>query len=72
MADSIMHQGISQGHLDRLNGEIIKPIVWLTTDASHIGHGLLTGNESVTSSQAIYMELVQGVRPKNLITHDKT
>jgi len=58
MAEASLRDGLSYGHLRRSSGEIIQPIVWLTTDASPCDHGLLTGKEILTESQIDYLQRV--------------
>lgn len=70
LAESILHSGISEGHLSRSDGTILKPIVWLTTDSSVNGHGLPTGG-TIPESKRRYAMAVQGDLKKNLL-QDKT
>jgi hypothetical protein len=70
MAEAILRDGLSQGHLPRSNGEIHQPIVWLTTDASPDGHGLLTGKEVLTIGQINYVQQVTGPI-RNTVTANK-
>jgi hypothetical protein len=72
LAESIVHSGISNGHLCRSDGTILQPIVWLTTDSRVEGHGLLTGGTVSKESQRRYIEAVQGRRMANNVLHDKT
>lgn len=71
LAENILSSSISAGHLNRLNGEMIHDVVWLTTDDSHRGHGLTTG-EKLTSSNVAYLERVQGAPIEQKSTLDKT
>jgi len=72
MAESILASGLSNGHLSRANGAIERPVVWLTSDQSHEGHGLLTGAEKITESSRSYMERASGKKLKNGYVADKT
>ncbi|MDR6449631.1 hypothetical protein J2794_005769 [Paraburkholderia terricola] len=47
-------------------------VVWLTSDQSSDGHGLLTGKEVPTESSLAYMARVEGRAVKNKLTYDKT
>ena len=70
MAEAILRDGLSYGHLRRSSGEIIQPIVWLTTDASPCDHGLLTGKEILTESQIDYLQRVTDP-VRNTVTANK-
>ncbi|MTV41940.1 hypothetical protein [Duganella radicis] len=73
LAEAILtNGGINDGHLVRANGEIIKPVVWLTTSPSHEGHGLLTGKETYSEEDIAFLTRVEGEPPRNGITHNKT
>ena len=72
LAESILASGLNNGHVWRANGAIESPIVWLTSDQSHEGHGLLTGAEKYGEKERDYAERVTGIRPKNDFVPDKT
>ena len=72
LAEAILSSSISQGHFSHADGTMTRPVVWLTTDPSHQGHGLTTGKELITSGEAKYSERVQGGRLRNTKTLDKT
>lgn len=72
MAESILASGLNNGHLTRASGAIERPVVWLTSDQSHEGHGLLTGVEKMTEGNRNYVERASGKRPKNDYVGNKT
>lgn len=73
LAESILtNGGINNGYLARANGEIVKPVVWLTTSPSPEGHGLLTGKETYSDEDIAFLTRVNGEPPRNGITHNKT
>lgn len=53
-------------------GGVHHKTVWLTTDPSAKGHGLLTGREVLTASQIAHMERIQGGSLSNRSTHNKS
>jgi hypothetical protein len=71
LADTILSSGLKHGHMNSLEG-LIRDVVWLTTDPSPDGHGLLNGREKLTASQVAYMQKVQGGPLRNARTTDKT
>lgn len=71
LVEAIFDLGLSKGHIQMSNGEIVQPIVWLTTDPSSEGHGLLTGEEKLDDKQLAYLTRVQGAQPRNRFTHNK-
>lgn len=72
MAESILHSGLKPSTLTRGNGSIMYGVLWLTTDPTHWGHGLLTGKERPTESQKRYIERLQGRPMENEAMADKT
>ena len=72
LGETILSSDLSQGHLKHPDNFIQQQVVWLTTDKSPAHHGLLTGNEVLTTSQIAYQERVQGGPARNQRTLDKT
>lgn len=73
LAEAILtNGGINDGHMVRANGEILKPIIWLTTLPSHEGHGLLTGDETYSEDDIKFVTRVDGRAPRNTVMHNKT
>lgn len=70
-ADGILLSSLCRGHLATPTMEMLKPVVWLTTDPKSEGHGLTNG-DLMSESDARYVERVDGQWPKNLYTTDKT
>lgn len=72
LAESILSSSISQGHLMQSDGEMLKPVVWLTTEPRSWGHGLTSGDETPSPSEIAHSERVQGGPLRNNRTADKT
>ncbi len=71
-AETILSMGISRGHVKHGDGSIRNSVVWLTTDPDADGHGLTTGDKTLTARDMEYLTRVDGVAPKNGIVMNKT
>lgn len=71
-AEAILSKGITDGHVKHGDESIRRSVVWLTTDPEASGHGLTTGQESMSAPDAAYLTRVQGAAPKNRIFMNKT
>lgn len=71
LAESIFTSSLNRGHLTRRDGSIEQPVVWLTSDTSWKGHGLLTG-EVVSAKELAHAERVETRKMETAISHDKT
>ena len=71
-AETILSMGISRGHVKHGDGSIRNSVVWLTTDPDADGHGLTTGDKTLTARAMEYLTRVDGVAPKNGIVMNKT
>lgn len=58
LAEGILASQLNQGHVTRRSGEPLRDVVWLTTDESHEGHGLTTG-EQLDPVHRSYVEKVE-------------
>jgi len=72
MAESILHSGLKPSTLTRSDESIMRGVLWLTTDPTHLGHGLLTGKERPTESDKRYLKRILGRAMKNEVMADKT
>ncbi|NTI26843.1 DUF4160 domain-containing protein (plasmid) [Rhizobium rhizogenes] len=73
LAEGILASQLNQGHVMRRSGEPLRDVVWLTTDESHEGHGLTTG-EQLDPVHRPYVEKVEQtkLRRGRVGTADKT
>lgn len=70
LADLILMNSLSEGHLNSPNGMEHK-VIWLTSDPTAEGHGLTNGKSMLSDSQLRYSERSMGQAPKNRFTMDK-
>lgn len=72
LAEAIMSTALKHGHMNTMRG-IVHNVVWLTSDPTSEGHGLLTGDEkNLTLGEIQHMEAVQGGPLRNTFMQKKT
>ena len=58
-ANSILTNSLEKGHMTTPYGDPVKDVVWLTSDPSWEGHGLLTGKEFLNQEKIDYLKKIE-------------